>query len=119
MDQICLLWDFFVYYSMETFNFWKRVKALLKIHKISQAKFAEYINIPVSTFYSWIRHSRSPEIMTAYNIAMALGVPLEYLITGEDGKGVKIHLEQTETRKSATTRMIKLFGELQEEIKKI
>ena len=104
---------------MDINNFWKRVKDLLKAHKISLAKFAEYVNIPESTFYSWLHFSRSPEVITAYNIANALGVSVEYLITGEDRKSEKIRMQQTEARKTATVKIKKLLGEIQEEMENV
>ena len=67
-------------------EFWIRVRAQIKAHKINIKQFAEYIGIPVSTFYSWLRYGRSVEVGTAYDIATALGVSVEYLVTGEEKK---------------------------------
>ena len=104
---------------MDINAYWERVKVLIKAHKITVGKFAEYIDIPRSTLYSWIQFGFSPEVGTAYNIATALGVSVEYLVTGEDGKSLKVRLEQTETRKTAGDKIKKLVGELQEETEKL
>ena len=64
--------------------FWKRVYNEIKSLKISRKKFAESIDIPYNTFKSWNYYKRSVEVGTAYDIATALDVSLEYLITGKD-----------------------------------
>jgi len=104
---------------MNTELFWKRVKDLIRAHKISQTNFAKRLNIPLSTFYSWVQYKRSVEVGTAYFIASALGVSLEYLVTGKDKRNIEIHMKQTAQRKIATTNMKKLFGELQKEMEKL
>ena len=91
----------------------------MKAHKISQKQFAEYINVLVSTFYSWQRYGRSVEVGTAYDIARALGVSIEYLVTGVDGKSAEERMERLETRKTAEEEMKKLVGKLQEEMGKL
>ena len=103
---------------MNTENFWKRVIAQIKAHKITQEKFAEYLNIPRSTFYDWLRFNTAPDVFTAYNMATVLGVSLEYLICGEDKRNEKIRMEQTETRKTTESRVKILVEKLQEEIQK-
>jgi len=100
-------------------EFWKRIRSQMKAHKISQRKFAEYINVPYSTFNSWLYYKRSIEVGTAYNIASALGVTVEYLVTGREGKNEEEHLKQTEIRKTAGAEMKKLLGKLQEEVVKL
>ena len=63
-------------------QFWKRVNDEIKIRKLSRKSFAESVNIPYNTFKSWLHYERSVEVGTAYDIAKALGVSIEYLITG-------------------------------------
>jgi len=103
---------------MNTENFWRRVKEQIKAHRITQDKFAEYINIPRSTFYDWLRFNIAPDIFTAYSIATALGVSLEYLITGDDKTSEKLRMEQTGTRKITEAQVKMLVGKLQEEVVK-
>jgi transcriptional regulator with XRE-family HTH domain len=99
-------------------KFWKRLKAELKAQKISQIKFAEQIQIPRSTFLRWQQVSLIPDAFTAYTMAAALGVSLEYLITGENRKTEKLRMEQTEVRKSTELEVKKLVGKLQQEVVK-
>ena len=104
---------------MNVDDFWGRVEHQIKAHKISRKEFAEYINVPYSTFKSWLYYKRSTEVGTAYDIATALGVSVEYLVTGAEGKNEKERLKQTETRKSAGAEIKKLIGKLQEETEKL
>jgi len=67
---------------MDITKFWKRVCDEIKARKISRKKFAESVDIPYNTFKSWLYYNRSIEVGTAYDIAVALGVSLEYLING-------------------------------------
>ena len=72
---------------MDVGQFWKRVNSEIKSRKLSRKSFAESVNIPYNTFKSWLYFERSVEVGTAYDIAKALGVSVEYLITGnESGK---------------------------------
>jgi len=104
---------------MDTINFWNRVKAQIKAHKISQARFAEYIGINPRTFHGWIRFNRIPDIDTALHMAAALGVGLEYLVLGKDGKATEIRTQQVEERKIATDRIKKMIIIMQNEIKRV
>ena len=99
-------------------KFWGRVKDEVKAHKISQEKFAEYLGVPRSTFNRWQKYNMAPDVFTAYNIATALGVSLEYLITGEDRKSERLRMEQTEARKITEAQVKKLVEKLNEEVLK-
>jgi len=100
-------------------DFWERVNEQLQAHKISRKKFAEFINVPYSTYNSWIRNGRSLEVYTAYNIASALGVNLEFLLTGTDEKSARERLKQTEERKTVKISMEKLIGKMRKELVKL
>ena len=104
---------------MDVMKFWKRVCDEIKAHKMSRKKFAEYVNVPYSTFKSWLYYQRSVEVGTAYAIATALGVSLEYLITGTDGKSEKLRMKQIEDRKTAGAAMKELIGKMQQEMVKL
>ena len=67
-------------------SFWRRVRQLAKTQKKSLEDLAKKIGIPRSTFFEWIKFGRLPDAFTTYNIAMVLGVSVEYLITGKEGK---------------------------------
>ena len=99
-------------------EFWNRVKTQVKAHKISMEKFAEYLNIPRSTFYGWQQFNIYPEVKTAYHIAAALGVSVEYLVTGRDGKSEEQRMKQTEQRKTTEEEVKKLVEKLHEEVVK-
>jgi len=69
---------------MDIKGFWKRVNTEIKTRRLSRKKFAESLDIPYNTFKSWLYYDRSVEVGTAHDIAKALGVSLEYLITGHE-----------------------------------
>ena len=64
-------------------EFWKRIKILLKDKNISQQNLAASLDIPSDTFSKWIQKDRLPDAEQTYKIATALGVSVEYLITGK------------------------------------
>ena len=101
---------------MEADIFWKRVRELIKAHKISQEKFAQHIDIPKSTFYGWQQQRRFPEVRTAYDMAAALGVSMEYLITGEDNENALQRMKQVETWKKTELNMKKLLKKMRNEM---
>ena len=105
--------------DMDVVKFWSRVKLQIKAHNLSQAKFAEHIGMRPATFYGWIYHKRIPDIISALYIAAALGVSLEYLVFGEDGKAMRIRAIQVKARKTAAARIKKLNNEIRREIRKI
>ena len=88
--------------------FWERVKQLTKAHKISLEKFAGYIGISHNTLKGWIRFNRIPNAYTAHDIAVALGVSVEYLVTGIDGKASESREREALTRKTAAAEIKKM-----------
>ena len=103
---------------MSIYNFWGRVKDQMKAHKITQEKFAEYIRVPRSTFFRWQQLGIIPDLSTAYNMATALGVSLENLVTGQDRKGEEERMKQTEERKNTEAQVKNLVVQLHEEVVK-
>ncbi|AEF82344.1 helix-turn-helix domain-containing protein [Leadbettera azotonutricia] len=65
-------------------NFWKRVKDLIKQKGLTEIKVAQTCGIPVSTFTGWMYKGFYPSVYDGYNIARALGVSIEYLMTGKE-----------------------------------
>lgn len=65
-------------------DFWIRVKELLKVVNITQQDIATSIHIPPDTFSKWIQKDRLPNAEQSYKIADALGVSVEYLVTGKE-----------------------------------
>jgi transcriptional regulator with XRE-family HTH domain len=88
--------------------FWERTKSLIKSHKITQEKFANYIGINFYTFRSWLYYGIIPDVNSAYRIATALGVSMEYLVAGNDDTSVKMREKQTLNRKTAAAKIKKL-----------
>ena len=81
-------------------DFWVRVKALIKAHNMSQMQFADHCGFSRNTFRGWIYHKRIPEMSSAFVIAHALGVTLDYLFAGKDKSIIEFRLKQIELRKS-------------------
>ena len=102
---------------MRTIKFWKRVKLQVRAHKITIKKFSEYVLVPRSTLYGWIHFGLAPDVFTAYDIASALGVSLEYLVTGKDKKSERDRMKQTEARRITEVKVKKLVTKLQAEMK--
>lgn len=103
----------------KTDPFWERVKKLIKAHKITQEKFSEYIYIPFNTLKTWLRYNRIPDAYTTCDIAEALGVSVEYLVRGEDGKALEIRVKETQTRKTAAAEIRKMTSIIREKARLI
>ena len=88
--------------------FWERVKRLIRAHKISQKKFCTYIGISYDTLRSWLKFNRIPDIYTACDIADALGVSVEYLARGTEGKAMECREREAIRRKTAAADIKKL-----------
>ena len=81
--------------------FWERVKSLIRAHKISQEKFAFYVNINFSTFRNWMCYGVIPDAVSACDIADSLGVSVEYLVRGTEGKAMENREKECLARKIA------------------
>lgn len=78
---------------MDANTFWSNVKPLIKSKKITQQVLADDIGISFNTLQSWITKDRLPDVVSAFKIAQALGVSVEYLVTGKETDGKKQILE--------------------------
>jgi len=94
--------------TLDVDPFWERVKKLIRAHKISQEKFSAYIGISFNTLKTWLKFNRIPDAYTAHDIAVSLGVSVEYLVTGEDGKAMEIREKEAIDRKTAAADIKKL-----------
>ena len=103
---------------MENNTFWGRVKPLLKAHKMTQKQFAEYMGISVNTLSGWIRHDRVPDTSTAYEMAVVLGVTLNYLLGGREAEIANWRFKELAAREAAA-RILELAGKIQEEVNKL
>jgi len=96
--------------------FWERVKRLLRINKISQEKLASYVSVNCSTMKHWICYGILPDVMTASNIADALGVTLEFLIKGSDGQTTEGHEQELMARKIIAAEIRKMALQIEKSV---
>ena len=96
-------------------TFWDRTKLLIKASNMTQKQFSEYIDISYNTFKNWIYNDRIPPFVNAYDIALALGVSLDYLMTGKDRDLTAKRLKELESRKAAG-RLLKMMDKMQKQI---
>ena len=68
----------------EHIPYWDRVKKILRANKISQKNFAAYIDLNFHTLKFWMIYGYYPDAKTSYEIATALGVSSDYLVTGKE-----------------------------------
>ena len=90
---------------MDIDAFWSRVKILIKAHNVDQKKFAAHIGIPLDTLKGWIYHKRIPDVGTAYDIAAALGVSLDYLVFGKENDTTEQDKKKRSSVKEAAVRV--------------
>jgi transcriptional regulator with XRE-family HTH domain len=67
--------------------FWKIVKKEVERQKTSFEWLYRKTSIPKGTFSSWKSRNIMPRTDAAFKIAQALGVSIEYLLTGADKAG--------------------------------
>ena len=85
---------------------------------MTQKQFAEYIGISVSTFTGWINKNRIPYITIAYDIAIALGVTLDYLLGEKEAKIADWRRKELAAREAAAE-ILELTTKIQEETRKL
>ena len=85
---------------------------------MTQKQFAEFLGIPVNTLYGWIRYNRIPDTPTAYDMAVVLGVTLNYLLGGREAEIADWRLKELAAR-DAAARILKLAAQIQEETAKL
>lgn len=78
---------------MNAIDFWKRVNKRIKELNITQESLCSDLGINLGTFKQQITHARFPSVDSAFKIAQALGVSVEYLVTGEETDGKKQFIE--------------------------
>jgi transcriptional regulator with XRE-family HTH domain len=99
-------------------TFWGRVRPLIKAHKMTQKQFADYIGIPVNTFTGWMHYGRIPDTVAAYDMAVALGVTLNYLLGGKEVKIADWRLKELAAREAAAN-ILELTEQIQKEVRKL
>jgi len=95
--------------------FWERAKKHIRAHKISQRDFAAYIGICYGTLKDWMCYGIIPDALTTNNIADALGVSMEYLIKGIDGKAAEDRANEASTRKAAAATIKRMAIEIEKD----
>jgi transcriptional regulator with XRE-family HTH domain len=74
---------------MSTLKFWDRVKRLSKEKGITRQSAAEACGFSPGTFKGWMAKGILPTVVDAYFIAQFLGVTMEYLVAGKEGRANK------------------------------
>ena len=110
--------DFSYIVVMDNDSFWGRAKPLIKAHKMTQKQFAEYLGVPVTTLYGWIKYNRIPDTGTAYDMAVVLGVTLNYLLGGREAEIADWRIKELAAR-DAAARILELAAQIQEETAKL
>jgi transcriptional regulator with XRE-family HTH domain len=91
----------------------------MKTHKITQAETAKIIGIPVGTLRNWIYNNRIPDVETACDLAVILGVTVDYLVYGKDRKPTEERMSRLLERKTAAARINKLAKVILDQSKQI
>jgi len=99
-------------------TFWRRVKPLIKAHKMTHKQFSEYMGIPLNTLKGWMRYERIPDTGTAYEIAVVLGVTLNYLLGGREAEIADWRRKEL-TARDAAARILELASQIEEEASKL
>jgi len=100
-------------------SFWVRTQELIKTLKISQQKLAQLAGINYNTFRCWKYNDRIPDAVSACDISDALGVSVEYLVRGKDGKSSRRKITKEKERRIVSDRIKKLAIKLGEETIKL
>ena len=69
-------------------GFWNRVKEEIASQKTKQEWLAEKADVSLRTFENWVYRNIIPNAEEAQRIAAALGVTVEYLVTGDTPEGI-------------------------------
>ena len=88
--------------------FWERAKKLSRALKISQEQLAAQINVSYGTLRYWICYGYLPDAETTCDMADLLGVTVEYLVRGVDGKAAESRVKEKMARKNAAAEIRKM-----------
>lgn len=69
---------------MPELDFFERVKILAKQNKTTIESVVNSAGLTINSYNSYKRHGNLPRLDEGVKIARALGVSVEYLVTGED-----------------------------------
>ena len=96
--------------------YWDRVKKILKANKISQKNFAAFVNLSFSTLKFWMIYGYYPDAKTSCEIAAALGVSTEYLVTGQEMQIIIDHRRKILLSRKAAEDIIKFIKKIETKI---
>ena len=93
-----------------------RIERLIRENNLSQKDFAKDVGTTESAICRYLKDERVPRIDILSNMATALGVSLDYLVTGKESKGNIINLikklkKENEDREQA---YMKLYNEFRQ-----
>ena len=100
-------------------EFWEREKYLVKTHKTSQEKIAALIEIPYATLKNWIHYRRMPDARTVCDLAIVLGVSVEFLVYGKERNFVEERNKRLLERKTAAAAITRLAEVILDQSKQI
>ena len=79
---------------MDSLDFYDRVKTLAKQNKTTIESVVNSAGLTINSYKSYKRHGNLPRLDEGVKIARALGVSVEYLVTGEDSNPYKSKIEE-------------------------
>jgi transcriptional regulator with XRE-family HTH domain len=85
---------------------------------MTQKQLAEYMGISINTLHGWIRYDRVPDSSTAYEMAIALGVSLDYLLGGREAKIADWRRKELAAREAAA-HILELTDQIEKETVKL
>jgi transcriptional regulator with XRE-family HTH domain len=103
---------------MDNKLFWERVILLLESHKMTQRQFAEHLGVQVDTLDDWIQYRRIPDTATAYDMAVVLGVTLNYLLGSREADIADCQLKELTSRHTAA-HIVELAEQIEQELDKL
>lgn len=69
---------------MDIIAFWDNIKVLIKQANTTQRGLSSTCELSPRAIETWIAAGQLPDVFQAYKIAQALGVSVEYLVTGQE-----------------------------------
>lgn len=72
--------------KLDVNEFVKRLELCCKEQGLTRTTWAKKIGFPEATIRNWIRNGNMPSAEIVYNFAQYFGVPMEYLLTGDESK---------------------------------
>lgn len=72
--------------ELDVNEFVKRLELCCKEQGLTRTTWAKKIGFPESTIRNWLRNGNMPSAEIVYNFAQYFGVPMEYLLTGDESK---------------------------------